>query len=78
MKATALTVVPRAEADRIAEEKRKADEEAKRQKDRAHRTTVMKAAKEALMLNCELGEGPARDIVTVISNGLIPNVTVNF
>ncbi len=67
-----------AEAQRKAEEARLAAEEEARQKDRKHRSAVMKAAKEALMVNCSLDEEKARNIVTAINKGLIPNVTVNF
>lgn len=68
----------RAEYARKAEEARLAAEEAARQNDRKHRSAVMKAAKEALMAKCNIDEGKARDIVTAITQGLIPNVTVNF
>lgn len=68
----------KAEAERIAEERRKAAEEEKRQSSIRHRSAVMKAAKEGLMKQCGLTEDTAKAIVTAITQGLIPNVTVNF
>lgn len=68
----------RAEAARRAEEARKAAEEERRQKNARHRSKVMREAKEALMKHLHMDDGTARDIVTAITQGLIPNVTINF
>lgn len=68
------------EADeaRQAEEKRIADEQAAREKDRAHRSAVMKAAKEALMAHTGIAEEAAKKAVLAIVAGEIPNVTLTF
>lgn len=69
---------------RVAEETRLANEaEANRQQaardaDKAHRSAVMKAAKEAIMSNGGIEEEAARKIVLAIVAGEIPNVTLRF
>lgn len=68
----------RAEADRRAEEARKAAEEEKRQKNARHRARIMRETKEGLMKQLKFDEGTARDVVTAITQGLIPNTTINF
>lgn len=66
------------EADaRAAAEKAAADEQAKRDADRAHRAKVMGAAKEAIVALGPGGE-TARKIVLAIVAGEIPNVTLRF
>jgi hypothetical protein len=67
----------KAERDRIAEEKRLADEQAARDADKAHRGQVMKASKEAIMA-LDVAEDQARKIVLAIVAGEIPNVTLRF
>lgn len=64
--------------DLATDKGRKAAEEEKRQSNIRHRSAVMKAAKEGLMKQCWLDEAAAKAIVTAITQGLIPNVTVNF
>lgn len=64
--------------DKAAEEKRTADEAAARAKDRAHRSAVMKAAKEAIMSNSGLSEDKAKALVLAIVVGEIPAVTLTF
>ena len=61
-----------AEADRKAEQARIA-----REQDKAHRTKVMKAAKEAIM-SCGADEETAKKIVLAIKAGEVPNITIGF
>lgn len=67
----------KAEADRVAAAKKVADDEAARQKDRAHRGKIMGEAKAAMM---ELGvtEDVAKKIVLAIVASEIPHVTLRF
>lgn len=60
-----------------AEQKRLADEQAARDKDRAHRSKVMAAAKEAIML-VGVSEATAKSIVRAIVAEEIPAVTLRF
>lgn len=63
-----------AERDRVAAEQA---EQAKRDADKAHRSAVMKAAKEAIMTSgCD--EEAAKKIVLLIRSGEVPNVTLRF
>ncbi|RMT26600.1 hypothetical protein ALP51_03629 [Pseudomonas savastanoi] len=48
-----------------------------RERDQAHKTAIMGAAKEALM-TLNLNEEMARAIVLKIARREIPNVTINF
>lgn len=57
--------------------KRLADEQAKRDRDQAHRTAVKSAAKTAIM-SCGADEETARKIVVAILANEIPNVTLRF
>ena len=74
-----------AEADRIAKEEddRKAEadriaaEQAARDADQAHKTAVMKAAKEAIM-TCGADEETAKKIVLLIKAGDVPNISLRF
>lgn len=66
-----------AEAERQAEAKRLADEQAAREADQAHRSAVMKAAKEAIM-TCGVDEETARKVVLLIRAGEVPHVTLGF
>jgi colicin import membrane protein len=66
-----------AEAAREAEAKRLADEQAAREADQAHRSAVMKAAKEAIM-TCGVDEETARKVVLLIRAGEVPHVTLGF
>lgn len=67
-----------AEDARKAEEDRIASETAAREADKAHRGSVMKAAKEAMMANGDITEDQARKIVLAIVAGEIPNTRINF
>lgn len=67
----------REQRQREAEAKRLADEQAAREADKAHRSSVMKAAKEAIM-TCGADEETARKIVLTIIAGEVPNVTLRF
>ncbi|OYR25863.1 hypothetical protein [Brucella pseudogrignonensis] len=66
-----------AEAKRAAEAKRIADEQAARDADTAHRSKIMKSAKEALMAQ-GADEETAKKIVLAVIAGEIPNVTLRF
>ncbi|WP_435658119.1 hypothetical protein [Brucella pituitosa] len=66
-----------AEAERAAEAKRIADEQAARDADKAHRSKIMKSAKEALMAQGS-DEETAKKIVLAVIAGEIPNVTLRF
>lgn len=74
----------RAEAAAAAERKRQADEQARieaealaREKDRAHKSTVMKAAKEAIM-TAGVTEEQAKAIVKLIASGSVPRVSISY
>ena len=76
--------VAKAEADRLAEQKRIADEAARvereriaREQDREHRAFVMGAAKMALM-ELDIPEDKAREVVLAIAAGNIPAVSIRF
>ncbi len=60
-----------------AEKARQAEEDRKREENRAHRTRVQRAAKEAIM-TCGADEDTARKVVLAIIAGEIPNVTLRF
>lgn len=63
--------------DKAAAEKVEADLAAQREKNRAHVTKVMGAAKLAIM-GLGVSEDQAREIVKAIKAGSIPNVTITF
>ncbi|KFL47652.1 hypothetical protein IL54_3079 [Sphingobium sp. ba1] len=65
------------EKARIAEEQAAAAAQAKRDADKAHRTSVMRAAKEAIM-TCGADEETAKKIVLLIRAGDVPNVSLVF
>lgn len=65
-----------AERERQAAETRRAEEA--RAKDRAHRGTIMSAAKEALMEHVEIDEPLAKRIVLAIAAGSIPAVQIQY
>lgn len=75
-----------AERKRIDDEKAAADakaaqeaaEQAKRDKDRAHRTAVMKAMKEAFMQHADMDEATAKRAVLALTGKHIPNTEVHF
>lgn len=66
------------EAVRQAEAKRLADEQAARDADTAHKSKVLKAAKESIMEHAKVDETTARAVVNAIRADLIPNVTLRF
>lgn len=66
------------EAERVAEEKRIAAEQKAREEDRAHRGTILKAAKEAIMEAASIDEVTAKTIVLAIASGSVPHVTLRF
>jgi len=68
----------KAEADRKAEVEAEAAAARRRAADVAHRATIMKAAKEALMSHGSIPEDAARAIVLAIARGQIPHVTITF
>lgn len=68
----------KAEDGRIAAEKKAAAEQAARDKDKSHRSAVMKAAKEAIMAHGGVKEDDARKIVLAIVAGEVPAVTLRF
>lgn len=70
--------VAKVEAERVAEEKRIAAEQQARDEDRAHRSAVLKAAKEAIMEAGSIDEATAKTIVLAITSGNVPNVTLRF
>lgn len=65
------------EAARKAEAEQAAAEQAKRDADQAHRSAVMKAAKEAIM-TCGVDEDAAKKVVLLIRSGEVPNVRLRF
>lgn len=72
-----------AERDRLAaaEKARIAAEEAaaeRRRKDQEHRSTIMRAAKEAMMEHGKVTEDQAKALVLAIVGGSIPNVSLEF
>jgi len=67
-----------AEDARQAEETRIANEQAARDADKAHRGSVMKATKEAIMAAGDIDENAAKKIVLAIVAGEVPNVRLAF
>jgi colicin import membrane protein len=68
----------RAEAERVAAAEREAAEQARRDADRAHRSKVMGAAKEAIMEAGEVDEAAAKRIVLAIAAGSVPAISIRF
>lgn len=70
-----------AEAARLADQaaaQRATDEQAAREADQAHRVTVLRAAKEAIMAAGPVEEPVAKAIVRAIAAGTIPRVGISF
>lgn len=67
----------KAEQARLDAERRAAEEQAKRDADKAHRSAIMKASKEAIMA-LDIAEEDARKVVLAIVAGEVPNVTLRF
>jgi hypothetical protein len=72
-----LEAAEREKRQREAEAKRVADEQAARDADKAHRSAVMKAAKEAVIAQ-GTDEETAKKIVLAIIAGEVPHVTLRF
>ena len=66
------------EADRKAEADRIAAEQRAREADRAHRSKVMSAAKEAVMEAGPVEESVAKSIILAIAAGNVPSVSIAF
>jgi len=66
--------------DREAKEKADAEAAAKarREADIAHKSEILRAAKEAVMEATGLPEPKAKAVIQAIASGLVPNVTVSF
>lgn len=85
-KAAAIESAAQAERDRIAKEKAEADAKAAaeveaqrlRDEDRAHQSSVLRAAKDAIMAECGIDEESAKKVVLAIRGGLVPNITLRF
>jgi hypothetical protein len=77
-KAALLKAQQDAEAE--AERKRKAeeDERLRREADVAHRSSIMSAAKEAIMEHGGIKEEAAKKIVLAITGGNVPHTTIKF
>lgn len=70
--------IARAEQQEQAEQaQREAEAKAKREADQEHRTTVRRAAKEAIM-SCGTDEDTARKIVLAIQAGEVPHIRIEF
>lgn len=70
--------IAREEADRKAAADAEAAEQARRDTDRAHRSKIMGAAKEAIMEAGEVDEAAAKRIVLAVAAGSIPNISIRF
>lgn len=66
------------EAARLAEEKRIADETAKREADVKHRKTVGTEIVTALLAKTSLTREQAIEVLTVLKDGLIPRTKINY
>lgn len=60
------------------EEAREKAESEKRERNKAHRSRIMKAAKTAIMKHGDVDEDAAKKIVLAIGAGSVPNITLNF
>ena len=72
------TRIAKEEADRVAEADRQFALQRQREADREHRSTVMTAAKEAIMEAGSIEEAVAKAIVLSIAAGNVPNVKLEF
>lgn len=66
------------EADRLAEEKRVADETAKREADVKHRKVVGTDIVNALMANTSITREQAIEVLTALKDSLIPRTKINY
>jgi hypothetical protein len=76
--AEAVARAEAAERQRAADEQAEAERQAKaREADRKHKSAVMGAAKEAIML-AGITEDQAREVVKLIAAGKVPHTTISF
>lgn len=68
----------RADEARLAAAQAEADEAKRREADTAHKSAVLKSAKDAIMEHGGITEPQARAIVLAIKGGLVPSVTISF
>lgn len=66
------------EQDRLAEEKRKADEQARREADVKHRKTVGTDIVKALQANTSLTRDQAIEVLTAVKDGRIPHTGISY
>ncbi|HDF5699500.1 TPA: hypothetical protein PC642_001966 [Klebsiella variicola] len=66
------------EQARLAEEKRKADEQARREADVKHRKTVGTDIVKALVANTSLTRDQAIEVLTAVKDGLIPHTGISY
>lgn len=66
------------EAARLAEEKRIADEKAKREADANHRKAIGTQIVNALTANTSISREQAIEVLTAMMNGLIPHSNINY
>lgn len=66
------------EAARLAEEKRIADEKAKREADVKHRKTIGTDIVNALTANTSISREQAIEVLTAMMNGLVPHNNINY
>ncbi|TRL61723.1 hypothetical protein FMM65_23120 [Citrobacter youngae] len=66
------------EAARMAEEKRIADEKAKREADVKHRKAVGTEIVNALTANTSISRDQAIEVLTALMNGLVPHTNINY
>lgn len=67
----------RKEQERLAEQRRQQEEVARRQADKEHRASVNRAALQAMAAG-GMPEDCAKQAVTLIAQGRIPNITINY
>ena len=66
------------EQDRLAEEKRKADEQARREADVKHRKTVGTDIVKALVANTSITRDQAIEVLTAVKDGRIPHTGISY
>ncbi|MCW9157672.1 hypothetical protein N5I54_26500, partial [Klebsiella quasipneumoniae] len=66
------------EQARLAEEKRKADEQARREADVRHRKAVGVEVVKALMANTSLTRDQAIEVLTAVKDGRIPHTGISY
>ncbi|UPQ70572.1 hypothetical protein [Kluyvera ascorbata] len=66
------------EAARLAEEKRIADEKAKREADVKHRKAIGTGIVNALTANSSISRDQAIEVLTALMNGLVPHTKINY